>query len=267
MKIYVINLARDEARWRWCAEQAERLGLTLTRFEAFTPQTTPERFRSRFNARAPEVLLPNNIASFSSHLGVAEQVLNGEEESCLVLEDDIEFLCGADDMRALHQASLAFDILKLNYAAKAPTLAIERCGDYEIVRYLQVPRGAGSYFLTKKGAATLLQRAQDLAISTDNFIRAEAYYSLDIAGVMPTPVPQERFGGSSLDPTQSRKDRRKTKPYTYRTDERARGLIRALRAAQVLGPVTAARMFLGRLMMSLRGVKRDDGGAYVIRPR
>jgi GR25 family glycosyltransferase involved in LPS biosynthesis len=266
VKIYVINLDGYPERLNWIDAQLSARGLSYERFAAFTPDTIPATIRARFHERALDALLPNNIASFSSHLGVAERLLASQEQACLVLEDDVELLCSAEELRAIAARSGRFDILKLNDWPKSPTLEVDRAGGFRIVRYLQVPRGAGSYFLTRRGAERLLAQAVSLAISTDNFIRAEAYLHLDIAGVVPPPIPQDRFGASSIDPTRLR-GKSRNRRYFYGAQSKAGVVTRFARMTRQLGPQNLLRLQIAQIAMKARRIKRDLEGRYVLKGR
>jgi glycosyl transferase family 25 len=263
VKIYVINLDCNPERLDWIDGQLRRRGLDYERFAAFTHETIPPTIRVRFHARALEALLPNNIASFSSHLGVAERLLASQEPACLVLEDDVELLCSAEELHAIADRGGRFDMVKLNDWPKSATLEVGRAGGFRLVRYLQVPRGAGSYFLTRRGAERLLAHAVGLAISTDNFIRAEAYLHLDIVGVVPPPMPQDRFGVSSIDPTRLR-GKSRNRGYFYAAQSKAGVLTRFARMMGQLGAHNLLRLQIAQLLMKARRVTRDLEGRYVL---
>lgn len=266
MKIYLLNLDRDAERRAWMAEQLSKLDAPYERVPAFTPETTPDRFRRRFRPTAEAVLLPRNIASFATHLHAAEKLCaDPTAETALVLEDDVEILCDMAELTAIAEAGRAFDMIKLNDWPKTPSLTVAACGDRRLIRYWQTPRGAGAHILTKAGAARWLERAQDLAITTDNFLRAEAYAGLSIAGVTPPPIPQDRFGASSLDPTGARAARRRPR-YAYGAQGPRSAIGRAWRFLSEIGPVDALRMAATLGVMKARGVKRDETGAYVLKP-
>jgi len=266
MQIFVINLDRDSRRLDWMDGQLKARGLAFQRFPAFTPDTVPSSIAARFHERALDVLLPSNIACFSSHLGVAERLLAGDEPFCLVLEDDVELLCSGEELREIALKCAGFDMLKLNDWPKSATLEVGRAGRFSIVRYLHVPRGTGSYVLSRRGAGRLLERAVRLAISTDNFIRAEAYLHLDIAGVLPPPIPQDRFGVSSIDPAKVRSKARNRR-YFYEAQAAAGPFTRTIRMARQLGAANLVRLALAQIMMRARRVKRDREERYVLKAR
>jgi len=264
LKIYLINLDRDPERLSWMDRQLLARGLDYERFPAMTPETVPDRIARRFHERARDVLLPNNIACFASHLAVAERLIASEEPFCLVLEDDVEIVGSGDELRAIGAKCGAYDMLKLNDWPKTPTLEVDNAGAFHIVRYLQVPRGTGSYFLTRQGAQKLLERAVRLAISTDNFIRAEAYLHLDIAGVTPPPIPQDRFGTSSLDPAKLR-GKARNRRYFYDAQSPTGAWTRAIQMVRQIGAANVARLQMARVVMKARGVKRDLQSRYVLK--
>lgn len=262
--IYLINLDRDAERLKWMAGQLESLGFPYERFSAFTPATVPDRLAARFHRRALDVIMPADIACFASHLGVAERLLESDHPYCLVLEDDVEIECSADELQALGETCRDFDILKLNMWPKGPTLQIDEAARFRIVRYFQVPQGTGSFFLTRRGAEGLLKRAEQVAIPVDGFLRREAYSTFDIAGVLPPPIPQDRFGPSSLDPENIRAKR--PRRYFHGSRGEFRWLRQVFGRIQTLGVRATVRLWLTSLRMHAKGVKRDLRSEYVLRP-
>ncbi len=265
MKIFLINLDRDVKRLRWMETQLNAHNLQYERFRALTPDTIPEHIAQRFHKRAGEILLPNNIACFSSHLAVAEKLLSSHEPYCLVLEDDVEIMCSSEELKVIGTNCRLFDMLKLNDWAKTPTLEIGIAGSYKIVRYHHVPRGTGAYFLSRRGAAKFLHRAVQLAISTDNFIRAEAYVHLNIAGVMPPPILQDRFGTSSLDPKALR-DKARNRKYFYDAPQKGGPVVREFQLASEIGVINYVRLQLATIIMKSKGIKRDTHSRYILKP-
>lgn len=263
-EILWINLDRDAERRAWMEPQLERLGLTARRIPALTPETTPVELRSRFLPEAENVLLPNNIASFASHLMVAEEIAGGSRDAAVVLEDDVEILCSGAELAALVEAARELDMVKLNDWSKSPTVAIGHVAGRKLVRYLRVPRGAGSYILTRSGAERMLERARNLAITTDNFLRAEGMLTLRIAGVLPPPIPQDRLQRSSLDP-EGLRNRARNRRYFYRPPGGTGALPRLRFLACEFGWPMLGRLALVEGLMRLRREKRDTEGRYLLK--
>ncbi|MEO1468110.1 MAG: glycosyltransferase family 25 protein [Pseudomonadota bacterium] len=265
--IYWINLDRDAERRAWMERQLGPLGLPHERVAALTPDTLPDRFRARFLPEAADRLLPGNIAAFSSHLMTLERFLATAAGAAIVLEDDVEIEATGDEIRAIADATLAargLDVVKLNTWPKCPTARIAAPAGRDLVRYLRVPLGTGAYLVTRQGAERYLAAARGLAISHDNFVRAEGAGGLTIAGVTPPPIPQDRFGTSSLDPGK-RRNRARNRRYRYAGGRRwpwaaAQALVRDV------GLVTFLRLVALHVVMRARRVKHDTDRAYVISP-
>lgn len=213
-RVLVINLDRDQDRLDWMSPQLDALGLPWSRQSAFTPDTVPDRIRRNFAPAAETVLLPNNIASFASHLAAIETAAEVDDWT-LVLEDDVAIECTADDLQALVAAASDANahILRLATPAKSSTIDIQNISGFRVIQYLNVPRGAGAYAIDRIGAEQVLKRATGLVITTDNFLRDVAGYGVATLGVMPPPIPQDRFGESSIDPGRVRQKR--APRYTY----------------------------------------------------
>ena len=256
MKIYLINLDTAPERLAFVDGQLSRLNLDYQRVAALTPQTIPERLRLRFHEQAADLLLPGEIACFASHLRIAELLLDSPEPHCLVLEDDVEFECAADELRDLERLSARFDILHLSRSSERPALLLDTVRDRRVLRYLDLPYGTGAYFLTRNGAKKLLRHALGVAIPFDIFLRREAFLHLDIASIAPSPVPQDRFGASGIDEQSERgakAQRKQRRRSFYESTERAAALRRTLRMVRSVGALNYARMRLARFAMKATG--------------
>lgn len=263
MKIYVLNLDRDRGRLQWMDSQLNRLGLPYERVSALTPETVPDALRRRFLDRASEALLPSEIACFASHLAIAEEFLTTSEDVCVVLEDDVEIICDAIELEALSLSAREFDFLKLSDWPKSPTVLVTAVGGFLVLRFLRVPLGQGSYFISRAGAKRLLESAWGLATPIDQFVRSEAFLSFDVAGVVPPPIPQDRFGASSLDPAK-RRNKQKAKLYSYEDDSIIRKIKKIFRASRTFGPMNMCRLLFLRVVMKLNRTKRDENMQYII---
>lgn len=225
MRVVLINLDRDTRRLDWMTPQLDRLGLPVQRLSAFTPMTIPDEFRARFLPEAETRILPTNTASFSSHL--AALTIAAEDDSIdwtLVLEDDVEIHTDAATLNefAAIAANVGADIVRMSRWPKYAVSEVAQVGEFQVVRYLSTPRGAGAFLVSTSGARKILDRAQGLAITTDNFLKRESGRGLHTLGVVPPAIPQDRYGASSIDPSNVRESKRKA--YFYR---RAGGFTRA----------------------------------------
>jgi glycosyl transferase, family 25 len=261
--IYWINLERDVDRRAWMESQLDRLGLPACRVPALTPATLPPWIAERFLPEASHLVLPGDVGCFASHILVADLFLKSDFDAAVVLEDDAEIRCSADQLRSFVECAFELDMVKLNDWPKCATVLHTRLPEHRLVRYLRVPRGTGSHILTRQGAARLLERADRLATTVDNFVRAEGALALRIGGIVPAPIPQDRFAGSSTDPNRQRNKSRNRK-YFYCPIGGDTLRRRAHFLARELGWQTLVRLQCRDLAMRLRRVKRDLHGAYIL---
>jgi len=266
MRVVFMNLDRDVARRDFIVGQLERLGLEYERFPAISPATMTPELASRFgDGGSPANMSPGEIANFASHLAILEQVARQPDDAAwtLVLEDDVLFEIDAPTLKALAAEALAADadIVRLSAPAKHSFRALARAGDFWLVKYLVTPLGAGAFLVRPRGARRLLDRARGLRIVSDCYFREEAVGGVATLGVMPVPIPQDRFGVSSIDPTEQRQTesgfRKRRFSYERGTlSDRVRQRIRFLRW---FGGVDLLRAALNDLSRSvLRAPKTFD---------
>lgn len=262
-EIFWINLERDVERRAWMEPQLQRLGLPACRVPALTPGSLPPWIAERFLPEASNLLMPGDVGCFASHILVADRLLKSDLDAAVVLEDDVEICCTADQLSSFVECATGLDIVKLNDWPKCATLLDAKLPEHSLVRYLRVPRGTGSLILTRRGAARLLERANHLATSVDNFLRAEGALAMRIGGIVPAPIPQDRFETSRTDP-ERRRNRSRTRNYIYCPPggDTLRRRIHFL--AGELGWHTLVRLQLRDFAMRLRRVKRDVHGAYML---
>jgi len=217
VRVVLINLDKDMRRLEWMTPQLDQLGLPVRRLSAFTPTTIPDEFRARFLPEAETRILPTNTASFSSHL--AALTIAAEDDGArwtLVLEDDVEIHTDAAMLNQFANiaADAGADIVRMSRWPKYAVGRVAQVGEFQVVRYLSTPRGAGAFLVSTSGARKILDRAHGLAITTDNFLKRESGRGLHTLGVVPPAIPQDRFGASSIDPSNVRESKRKA--YYYR---------------------------------------------------
>ena len=261
--IYWINLERDVDRRAWMEPQLEKLGLPACRVPALTPDTLPPWIAERFLPEASDLVLPGDIGCFASHILIADQFLKSDFDAAVVLEDDVEICCSADQLTSFVECASDLDMVKLNDWPKCATVLHTRLPEHRLVRYLRVPRGTGSHILTRRGAERLLERAHRLATAVDNFFRAEGALALRIGGIVPAPIPQDRFECSSTDPGRQR-NKSRTRKYVYCPPGGDTLRRRVQFLARELGWPTLVRLQARDLVMRMRRVKRDVHGAYIL---
>ena len=120
MKIVVINLAADQARWAEVRRQFEQLGLPVERFQAVVGRDLTDAQRARLysptlNARQyHKPLQPGEIGCYASHLKVWQRLLDGSDSRIAVFEDDVDLDPSLPEaLQAIERTERPWDVVKL----------------------------------------------------------------------------------------------------------------------------------------------------------
>ncbi|RUS59126.1 glycosyltransferase family 25 protein [Pseudorhodobacter sp. E13] len=160
--VFLINLKRSEKRRRDMADRLAQLGLPYTVFDAVDGRANwatlaPSVDIAAFERNTGRRVLPGEIGTYHSHLGVWQAFVDSGQRIALVLEDDVVF--HDDFLSALDLAVAAvdqWDFLKLNkIRAKHPRLQ-GKIGPYDLNAYVGAATGLGAYLITHDLATRLL---------------------------------------------------------------------------------------------------------------
>lgn len=191
---FFINLDRAQDRRRFIEAEISAAGLTAQRIVACEGRNLniPQFARSYF---ADAGHLSNyQIACSISHLSVMKEILARDIEFALILEDDAIL---ANDLAAvIDQVAatipLGWDIVRLCSPSKRAVKPLAKLvNDRQLVRYSRVPIGRAGYLVSKAGAQKLL-RPRAVSRPGDVEIAHPWLLDLDIYGVEPPPIAQER---------------------------------------------------------------------------
>jgi glycosyl transferase, family 25 len=206
MRIALINLAAQEARWRSASGQFFALGMCPTREEAVagTGLTLSERaqlYDESLNARKyHKPLRPGEIGCYASHLRCWRELVASGERAMAIFEDDIEI---ADDLPrvldALGQLRVPCDLVKLIGRRQEKIHdSVPLCPGRDLIAYRRVPSLTGAYVITAGGARKLLRNRPPFGRPVDVDIRHWWEHDLRVLGAHPYPV---RAGDSSKEST------------------------------------------------------------------
>ncbi len=196
MKIVVINLASDAARWRAVERQLRRLGLEPTRQDAVAGADlrlgqVAGLYCAQLNRRQyHKPLRSGEIGCYASHIVAWRGLLQSNESALAVFEDDVEVQADLPRvLDALAAAPANWDVVKLIGRAQ------EKVADHapllpgrELVSYRRVPSLTSAYVLSRQGAAKLLAARLPFGRPVDVDMRHWWECGLRIAGVQPYPV-------------------------------------------------------------------------------
>src|SRR6266446_2591501 len=196
-RIYIINLDRQQLRWRQMQRELRqvhdksgapiiglscRVSATDARDEANTSHSCevdtdysladqlyvdPHPAISSHDTNVDQriTMTVQEVAVAGSHIAVWKRIASGEDESALVLEDDVFFRRGFAkytnqawcDLKDAYGSSSEFDILYLSYQEVRTRARKSDISDFVFRLYCGLWHLSG-YVLTKKGAERLLSR-------------------------------------------------------------------------------------------------------------
>lgn len=196
MKIVVINLASEDARWIAVTRQFRAVGLEPTRVEAICGKAlAPREVRRLYSEELNRVqyhkrLLPGEIGCYASHISVWQQLLESSDPHVAVFEDDVDVDADLPEtLAAIERAPAQWDLIKLigRQREKATTRFPLTLGR-DLVEYRRVPGLTSAYVIDRRGAEKLLSRRVPFGRPIDIDLRHWWELDLRILGVHPYPV-------------------------------------------------------------------------------
>ena len=175
MRMYLINLTQDVARWRSVSSQFVTVGLQARRLEAvqgagLTSADTLGLYSATLNAaQYHKPLLAGEIGCYASHLSAWQQLLDSKEALMAVFEDDIEIDIDLPQvLEAVARLGESWDIVKLIGRSQEKTAErIPFLRGRDLVSYRRVPSLTGAYVITARGAEKLLRRRRPFGRPVD----------------------------------------------------------------------------------------------------
>jgi glycosyl transferase, family 25 len=193
--IYVINMARDVARWQSMAAQIAELGLTCERVEAVDGRLLSAEQRKAvysdfwfrlFHGRSAS---GGEIGCALSHRKIYALMIERGQEWVVILEDDA--LLSADfarDLAAYESETREFDVAQF-YAFRLPDRFVHEAsaGNFEVSRFSGPHGSTAAYGLRLSGAVKLLSQ-QKLKVAADKWAWLAAIAGVTCCGIVPYPV-------------------------------------------------------------------------------
>ncbi len=202
----VINLDRDTDRLAHMERQLNKAGFAFERFPAIKGAELPESLRayfpdSGFKADRTPLSL-GEIGCYASHLAICRRVVDGSLLAPVcVLEDDVELPPDFDHLLTtiLERLPAVWDIVRLSNDTKRSVMPLDTLrGQFQLVRYTNVPGSTGASLLSRSGAEKFLKQAAR-SLPVDQDLRRVWVWNLNTFGVTPTPVRRDIFDVSSID--------------------------------------------------------------------
>ena len=175
MKLFVINLDRQEGRMRRMAAMFEGMDLQFTRVSAVDGrQLSEETIRQWCGVASFGEVRPGATACFLSHRGCWQRIVDEGLPCAAIFEDDLHL---GDDAVALFAngdwVPEEADIVKVE-TMRQPTrmdkTPVAAPGARKLYRLAGKHIGAGGYVVTRKGAEKLLKMSETFSDPVDHFL-------------------------------------------------------------------------------------------------
>jgi glycosyl transferase family 25 len=189
--IQCISLADQHDRRQYMRAQLDALGMPYRFFDAVRVDLShgwPEMYaRKRRLAHSGVDLRAGEIGCYLSHRQVWQRFLAGDDELCLVIEDDVELHADfAEVVNALCDSHADWEFVRLFAIMKKPSFpARPIIGPYRIVDYLAQPNGTQGYLLNRRAAERLVAYTATMWQAIDMAIDCEWDHGVAVQGVEP----------------------------------------------------------------------------------
>jgi glycosyl transferase family 25 len=175
MKLFVINLDRQEERLRRMAAMFDAIGLQLTRVSAVDGRQLSEETIKRWcRGSVLGAARPGATACFLSHRGCWQRIVDEALPYAAIFEDDLHL--GNDVAALLANGDWVpenADVVKLE-TMRQPTrmgkTPLAAPGARKLYRLAGKHIGAGGYLVTRKGAEKLLKMSETFSDPVDHFL-------------------------------------------------------------------------------------------------
>jgi len=195
-----VSLADEHARRDYMRRQLDACGLPYRFFDAVRIDLArgwPDNYARQQRLRHSGVdMRAGEMGCYLSHREIWKAFLAGDDELCLVLEDDVEI--GPDFaavVNALCDDTRDWEFVRLTGVFPRTAFPLRRvAGEHFLVNYLAQPNGTQGYLLNRRAARRLVDYTADMAHAIDMAIDREWEHGVNIMGVVPGPIShQETF--------------------------------------------------------------------------
>jgi glycosyl transferase family 25 len=196
LNAFFINLDRHPDRRAHVESQLRNAGLVAERVAGVNGREVPPELAGYFDleTKSRYALMPGQIGCQASHLKVMRLIRERNLDYALVLEDDALLPPDIAGIltETLEKVPAGWDIVRLCRPTSRAFRPLAKLSDNRsVVRYSRVPVGRAGYLVSRSGAAKLLQ-PRKMVRPGDDEISQSWLLGLDIYGVEPNPIVQER---------------------------------------------------------------------------
>ena len=196
MIYYCISLPEEMMRRAYITEQFAQHHLEVVLFDAIKPEDNvfPDIYQQkrRLTLYGRE-LSRGEIGCYLSHRAIWNQFLSSNESHCCILEDDVELSRNFSEVinKLLEQES-RWDLVRLagTFPRKGKTIAQINAGQYQLLEYLNQPRGTIGYVINRNAAQALLKHTSKMIHAIDDTIDQIWGHKLRTYGLEPFIVKE-----------------------------------------------------------------------------
>lgn len=192
MRIYLINLAKDQHRLAAMTEQLNRLNLPFERIEAIYGTNMPDGLKSYFlngDGSIASRLSPGEVGCYASHIKALWRIAE-DEKPAFVFEDDLDI---AEDfgeiIDGIDRLPQDWEIVRLsNHYKRHFVPACRIGGQYQAVKFSRIPQSSAAYLITPEAAQKFLNWRLLRTAPIDRDLQHVWHCGLTTYGVYPQPI-------------------------------------------------------------------------------
>ncbi|MES2538045.1 MAG: glycosyltransferase family 25 protein [Pseudomonadota bacterium] len=198
--VHCISLADQHDRRDYMRRQLDACGLPYRFFDALRVNLAdgwPAIYqRQRRMNHSGVDMRAGEMGCYLSHRQVWSDFLAGDDEVCLVMEDDVEIHPGfAEVVKSLVEARQHWEFVRLFGVFRREVFPVRRlAGGHCLVDYLEQPNGTQGYLINRQAAQRLMVHTGSMWHAIDMAIDRDWEHGVRIMGIEPSVIShQEAF--------------------------------------------------------------------------
>ncbi|MBM5572175.1 MULTISPECIES: glycosyltransferase family 25 protein [Deefgea] len=204
MIFYCISLPEEVARRAHILKQFSQHQLEITLFDAIKPDenTAPKIYQQKKRLQLyGRDLSRGEMGCYLSHRALWELFLSTDAAHCCILEDDVELAEQFSEViDNLLEKQSSWDLVRLagTFPRKGKTIAQIKAGEYQLLEYLEQPRGTLGYVINRAAAQALLEHTARMIHAIDDTMDQIWSHKLRTYGLEPFIVKESAQFISSI---------------------------------------------------------------------